>query len=60
MKEAAWELHPKPNPQWPSHGTVQFEEYQVRYREGLDLVLKGVSFVVNGGEKVRKTPIELW
>lgn len=64
MQEAAWELKPKPEQGWPNHGTVHFEDYQVRYREGLELVLKGVSFVVNGGEKVLclkeyKTPWEV-
>lgn len=29
-----------------------FKNYQLRYRENLDLVLKGISFSVNGGEKV--------
>ncbi|KAG8274464.1 Canalicular multispecific organic anion transporter 2, partial [Homalodisca vitripennis] len=50
--EAAWEVHPKPHPGWPSQGTVQFKDYQVRYREGLELVLRGISFAVNGGEKI--------
>ncbi|XP_054264491.1 ATP-binding cassette sub-family C member 3-like [Macrosteles quadrilineatus] len=50
--EAAWVVEPRPDAQWPSHGTVQFQDYQVRYRDGLDLVLRGVSFVVNGGEKI--------
>lgn len=58
-QEAAWEVYPRPDSEWPSHGTVQFEDYQVRYREGLDLVLKGISFVVNGGEKVKKSCIIL-
>ncbi|XP_046664345.1 multidrug resistance-associated protein 1-like [Homalodisca vitripennis] len=51
-QEAAWEVHPKPHPGWPSQGTVQFKDYQVRYREGLELVLRGISFAVNGGEKI--------
>lgn len=29
-----------------------FKDYQLRYRENLDLVLKGISFTVEGGEKV--------
>lgn len=51
-QEAAWELSPGPPPAWPEKGEVEFKNYQVRYREGLDLVLKGVSFTVKGGEKV--------
>ena len=30
---------------------------QTRYREGLDLVLKGVSFSIGPGEKVRQISI---
>lgn len=52
IQEAAWAVEPKMKPGWPNHGNIQFEDYQVRYREGLDLVLKDVSFVVRGGEKV--------
>ena len=37
---------------WPQHGQVTFDDYQVRYREGLDLVLKGITCEINGGEKV--------
>lgn len=31
---------------------VEFQDFQVRYREGLDLVLKGINFKVNSQEKV--------
>ncbi|KAG8247923.1 Canalicular multispecific organic anion transporter 1 [Homalodisca vitripennis] len=51
-QEAAWEVQPRPNPEWPNQGVVQFQDYQVRYREGLELVLKGISFTVSGGEKI--------
>ncbi|XP_008197328.2 multidrug resistance-associated protein 1 isoform X6 [Tribolium castaneum] len=52
-QEAPWEIPNKaPSPQWPENGTVQFNKYAVRYRPGLDLVLKGVNFSINGGEKV--------
>ncbi|KAG0040539.1 hypothetical protein BGZ83_002504, partial [Gryganskiella cystojenkinii] len=37
---------------WPAQGSIVFDNYSTRYREGLDLVLKGVSFAVRGGEKV--------
>lgn len=42
----------KPPPEWPTHGNVEFHDYSVRYREGLDLVLKQLSLSVRGGEKV--------
>lgn len=36
---------------WPVTGSVVFENVQMRYRDG-PLVLKGISFDVNGGEKI--------
>ncbi|KZC08998.1 Multidrug resistance-associated protein 1 [Dufourea novaeangliae] len=52
-QEAPWK---NPNfalsKEWPMQGHVVFKDYKVRYREGLDLVLRGLSFSVNGGEKV--------
>ncbi|KAG0369092.1 Multidrug resistance-associated protein 1 [Gamsiella multidivaricata] len=37
---------------WPSQGRVVFRNYSARYRDGLDLVLKNVSFEVQPGEKI--------
>nr|XP_040235087.1 multidrug resistance-associated protein 1 isoform X9 [Anopheles coluzzii] len=52
-QEAAWELPNSTLPRdWPEQGMVEFRDFQVRYREGLELVLRGISFTVNGGEKV--------
>ncbi|XP_057325982.1 multidrug resistance-associated protein 1 isoform X4 [Microplitis mediator] len=52
-QEAAWEIPSTAPPKdWPSEGCVEFRDYKVRYREGLDLVLNGISFAVNGGEKI--------
>uniref|UniRef100_A0A3P8UPJ9 ATP binding cassette subfamily C member 3 n=1 Tax=Cynoglossus semilaevis TaxID=244447 RepID=A0A3P8UPJ9_CYNSE len=51
--EAPWEIEDKkPPPEWPSEGDVQFQNYSVRYREGLDLVLKNLTLSVKGGEKI--------
>lgn len=50
-KEAEW-VTKHIDPKWPENGEVKFIDYQVRYRENLDLVLKGVSFDIKGGEKV--------
>ncbi|KAF8932761.1 hypothetical protein BGZ58_006839, partial [Dissophora ornata] len=36
----------------PQQGGIQFLDYSTRYREGLDLVLKHLSFTVAAGEKV--------
>ncbi|XP_037884212.1 multidrug resistance-associated protein 1 isoform X5 [Glossina fuscipes] len=52
-QEAPWEVETLKLPRnWPNEGRVVFENFKVRYREGLDLVLKGISFTINGGEKV--------
>ncbi|KAF9174916.1 hypothetical protein BGX21_008836 [Mortierella sp. AD011] len=36
----------------PEHGKIVFSNYSTRYREGLDLVLKNVSFEVQAGERL--------
>ncbi len=46
----------RPDAAWPEEGRVEFSDYTVRYRPGLDLVLKGLSFTIQPGEKVR-TPL---
>lgn len=52
-QEAAWELESTTLPKdWPEKGQVVFNDFQVRYREGLDLVLKGINVTIQGGEKV--------
>ncbi|KAF0685505.1 hypothetical protein As57867_022550, partial [Aphanomyces stellatus] len=37
---------------WPQQGVIAFNNYSMRYREHLDLVLNEVTFTVNGGEKI--------
>ncbi|KAF9542257.1 hypothetical protein EC957_002209 [Mortierella hygrophila] len=37
---------------WPAEGRLSFKSYSTRYRQGMGLVLKGVSFEVLPGEKV--------
>ncbi|ETN62869.1 multidrug resistance-associated protein 1 [Anopheles darlingi] len=37
---------------WPAEGKVEFKDYQIRYRDGLDLVIRGISLNVLGGEKI--------
>jgi len=41
-----------PPASWPAHGAVEFKDVKLRYRPGLPLVLKGVSFNVLPGEHV--------
>ncbi|XP_012540485.1 multidrug resistance-associated protein 1 isoform X3 [Monomorium pharaonis] len=52
-QEAPWKnTEYMPSKEWPKHGRVDFKDFKVRYREGLDLVLNGLTFSVLGGEKI--------
>ncbi|CAG5116120.1 unnamed protein product, partial [Candidula unifasciata] len=49
---APWEIAEKtPADAWPQDGEIVFEDYKTRYRDGLDLVLRGVTCSIGGGEK---------
>jgi ATP-binding cassette, subfamily C (CFTR/MRP), member 1 len=37
---------------WPEKGEIIFDNVQMRYREGLPLVLQGLSMHVQGGERI--------
>ena len=37
---------------WPMQGTIQFTNFQLRYRQGLPLVLNNINLVIQGGEKI--------
>ncbi|KAK3010474.1 hypothetical protein RJ639_012693 [Escallonia herrerae] len=51
--EAAWKITESlPSPNWPSHGNIEIEDLQVRYRPNTPLVLKGISLSIHGGEKI--------
>ncbi|KAL9833557.1 ATP-binding cassette sub-family C member 3 isoform 2-T2 [Geothlypis trichas] len=51
--EAPWIIEGKSPPEnWPSKGDLEFVNYSVRYRKGLDLVLKDLNLQVHGGEKI--------
>ena len=41
-----------PGSQWPQQGRLVFDNFCMRYREGLPLVLKGLSFDVQPQEKI--------
>ena len=46
-------LHLTPVPEsWPQSGEIAFNEVQMRYREGLPLVLQGLNMTVAGGERI--------
>ncbi|RYR13161.1 hypothetical protein Ahy_B04g070294 isoform C [Arachis hypogaea] len=51
--EAPWTIPERTPPQdWPSHGNIELDNLQVRYRSNTPLVLKGVSLTIQGGEKI--------
>ncbi|NWU56468.1 MRP3 protein, partial [Dromas ardeola] len=51
--EAPWIIEGTSPPEdWPSKGELEFVNYSVRYRKGLDLVLKGLNLHIHGGEKI--------
>ncbi|KAF2265600.1 hypothetical protein CC78DRAFT_181780 [Lojkania enalia] len=39
-------------PTWPEHGEIIFDNVQMRYRDGLPLVLKGLDMHVSAGERI--------
>lgn len=59
--QAEWVIQEKkPKTKWPSNGCVEFRGYGVRYREGLDLVLKGITCTINPREKVYQNHFNIW
>lgn len=50
-QEAVWRTA-EVNSAWPEQGVVEFRDFKVRYREGTELVLCGISFSVKSQEKV--------
>lgn len=51
--EPAAMLQSDPQPtSWPSRGEIRFKNVSLRYRPDLPLILKGLSFTINPGEKV--------
>ncbi|XP_061183744.1 multidrug resistance-associated protein 1-like [Saccostrea echinata] len=51
--EAEWRIKDtKPAPEWPQKGHVKFSNFGLRYREGLDLVLKEIDCEIMPGEKI--------
>uniref|UniRef100_A0AAY5EIB0 ABC-type glutathione-S-conjugate transporter n=1 Tax=Electrophorus electricus TaxID=8005 RepID=A0AAY5EIB0_ELEEL len=52
-KEAEWALEDSSlSPSWPQAGTIEFRDYGLQYRKGLELALKGISLHVHEREKV--------
>ncbi|CAG7734502.1 unnamed protein product, partial [Allacma fusca] len=52
-QESAWEIsEKKPEIEWPQSGNIVFSDFQIRYRDDLGLILRGVSCDIRPGEKV--------
>ncbi len=51
--EAPWTIPNEVLPKdWPEMGKVQFQNYDLRYRKGLNLILRDVTFTINSGERI--------
>ncbi|KAM0334168.1 hypothetical protein ACHAQA_001188 [Verticillium albo-atrum] len=42
----------RPPVTWPANGSLEFNNYSTRYREGLDLVLKNITLDIKSHEKI--------
>ena len=52
--EADWVVEDnRPDPRWPADGAIDFNKFSTRYRDGLPLVVKNISFQIQPGEKVK-------
>ncbi|KAI1894334.1 hypothetical protein AGOR_G00114740 [Albula goreensis] len=50
--EAAWITDTRPPEGWPENGKLRLENYKVRYRPELDLVLQGITCNIGSTEKI--------
>uniref|UniRef100_A0AAQ4P9D6 ABC-type glutathione-S-conjugate transporter n=1 Tax=Gasterosteus aculeatus aculeatus TaxID=481459 RepID=A0AAQ4P9D6_GASAC len=52
-KEASWSIEGSSlPPDWPQRGTIEFQDYGLQYRKGLELALKGITLQVHERERV--------
>uniref|UniRef100_A0A8C1VAB1 Canalicular multispecific organic anion transporter 1 n=1 Tax=Cyprinus carpio TaxID=7962 RepID=A0A8C1VAB1_CYPCA len=50
--EAPWITSNRPPDDWPTAGNIHFENYKVRYRPELDLILHGITCDIQSTEKI--------
>lgn len=51
--QASWSIESSSLPQaWPQNGTIEFQDYGLQYRKGLELALKGITLHIHEREKV--------
>ncbi|XP_068606933.1 multidrug resistance-associated protein 1-like [Brachionichthys hirsutus] len=52
-KEASWSIEDSPLPlTWPQRGSLEFQDYGLQYRKGLELALKGITLNIHERERV--------
>ncbi|PRP77615.1 hypothetical protein PROFUN_00476 [Planoprotostelium fungivorum] len=51
-EETAVDQGERPPHGWPENGVIEFKDVKLRYRPGLDLVLKGVTMKIQSKEKI--------
>uniref|UniRef100_A0A3Q3GZE6 ABC-type glutathione-S-conjugate transporter n=1 Tax=Labrus bergylta TaxID=56723 RepID=A0A3Q3GZE6_9LABR len=52
-KEASWSIEGSSlPPAWPQRGTLEFQDYGLQYRKGLELALKGITLQIHERERV--------
>lgn len=58
--QASWTIEGSSLPSsWPQTGTIEFHDYGLQYRKGLELALKGISVRIQEREKVQTSPLML-
>lgn len=51
--QASWTIDGSSLPlEWPQRGTLEFQDYGLQYRKGLELALKGITLNIHEREKV--------
>lgn len=52
-QESPWLIEESdPKSEWPQKGSITFQDYSVRYRPGLDLILNQINVKIEGGERI--------
>lgn len=58
--EADWRIkETEPASNWPQRGHVKFTNFSLRYRDDLELVLKGIDCEITPGEKVKNINLSI-
>lgn len=51
--QASWTIEGSSLPlDWPQRGTLEFQDYGLQYRKGLELALKGITVNIHERERV--------